>query len=350
MEDFLNATLAGLPVGRWLGAAAWVLGGFFFGRILSWFSRNVLMRISAKTKTKIDDIILAFAGKPLVFIVTLAGLRFGSDLLGLPGKAGEWVDKGYTILVVLAVAWALVRIADAVIAEYLVPYVEKTESSVDDQLVPIIRKIVNATLWFAAILIALTNAGYDVGAIVAGLGIGGVAVALAAKDTLSNFFGSVAIFIDRPFRINDRIKVGGYDGTVTEIGLRTSRLRTLDGRVVTMPNSTFSESPIENVSSEPSNKITSTVDIHLTAGSAGMARAIRAVKEALAAQPGLTGEANAGISAFSDIGIRLTYVFYVRKDAPWLDTVSSAHLAVLSALEAEGLSIAHRAAQPLGPN
>ncbi len=343
MQDFLDATLAGRPVGSWLTALAWVLGGFLVGWFLSWFSKAVLKRIAAKTSTRIDDIILAFVEKPLVFIITLAGLRFGADVLMPPGHSGEWVDRGYTILVIFAVAWALVRVIDSIIVEYLVPFAEKTESRIDDQIVPVVRKLANSLVWAGAILIALTKAGYNVGAILAGLGIGGVAVALAAKDTLSNFFGSVAVFVDRPFRINDRIKVSGFDGTVTEIGLRTSRLLTLDGRVVTMPNSTFSSNPIENVSSEPTSKIAASVDIEHVAGSAGIDRAIVAIRNALNEIPALDGKADAGVSAFSDIGVRLSYVFYVKKDAPWMQTVSAGHLAVLRALEAEGLGIASRA-------
>ena len=343
MRDFLDANFAGRPVAHWLAAIGWILVGFLVGRLLSWFSKTVLKSIASKTTTRIDDIILAFVEKPLVFIVTLAGLRLAADTIGFPGKVGEAVDKVYMILVTFAVAWAFVKVIDTIIEEYLLPFAEKSEGTLDDQLVPIARKVVGVIIWSGATLIALTNAGYDVGALLAGLGIGGVAVALAAKDTLSNFFGSIAIFVDRPFRINDRIKVAGFDGTVIEIGLRTSRLRTLDGRIVTMPNSNFSANAIENVSSEPANKISAFVDIAHDAGSERVGRAIVSIKAALRAVPGLSGDPDVGISAFSDIGIRLNYIFYVEKSAPWLATVSAGHLAVLSAVEEAGLAIATRA-------
>ncbi len=343
MQDFLDADFGGRPVAHWLAAVCWVLIGFIAGRLLSWFSKTILKGIAAKTSTRIDDIILAFVKKPLVFIVTLAGLRLAADTLGFPGKIGAAVDKVYMILVTFAVAWTLVKVIDTIIEEYLLPYAERSEGTLDDQLVPIARKVVGVVIWSGAALIALTNAGYDVGAILAGLGIGGVAVALAAKDTLSNFFGSIAIFVDRPFRINDRIKVAGFDGTVTEIGLRTSRLRTLDGRIVTMPNANFSANAIENVSSEPSNKISAFVDLAHGAGSLRVDGAIASIKTALREVPGLTGEPDAGVSSFSDIGIRLNYIFYVDKNAPWLATVSAGHLAILRAVEGEGLGLATRA-------
>lgn len=349
MQDFLDTTFLGRPLGHWLIALGWILLGFVLGRLLSWLSKSVLKGLAARTSTKIDDIILAFVEKPLVFIVSLAGIRLGVDTLGFPGKPGEYVDKGYEVLVIFALAWTLVRIVDAIIEEYLVPYAQKTEGSLDDQLVPIARKGVNLLVWVVAILIALTQLGYDVGAVLAGLGIGGVAVALAAKDTLSNFFGSVAVFIDRPFKINDRVKVGGFDGTITEIGLRTSRLRTLDGRVVTMQNATFAASAIENVSSEPSSKVSASLDLAQASGSAGARRACAAVKEALDALPDLNGEAVVGVGGISELGIRLSYIFYVRKEAPWAQTVSEAHLAALAAIEAEGLSLAPPKTSLLAP-
>ena len=125
----------------------------------------------------------------------------------------------------------------------------------DDQLLPVVRKGLRATIWILGILVALNNAGYNVGALLAGLGIGGLALAMAAKDTVANIFGGVTIFTDKPFKINERIKLGGFDGTITEIGIRSTRLKTLEGRVVTIPNAKFTGGMVENVSMEPSRKV-----------------------------------------------------------------------------------------------
>ena len=108
---------------------------------------------------------------------------------------------------------------------------------------------------FAAVILAIQNAGYDVGALLAGLGIGGLALAMAAKDTVANIFGGFTILTDKPFTINDRIQVSGFDGWIREVGLRSSRLETLAGRIVTIPNSIFSDTPVENISAEPSRKV-----------------------------------------------------------------------------------------------
>ena len=136
--------------------------------------------------------------------------------------------------------------------------VEESDNTLDDQLLPIVRKGTKFSLWAVGIIVALNNAGYDVGALIAGLGIGGLALAMAARDTVSNVFGGFTIFTDRPFTLNDRIKVSGFDGTVDEIGIRSTRLRTLAGTLVTIPNSTFSGSAVENSSAEPSRGVVMT--------------------------------------------------------------------------------------------
>jgi len=113
-----------------------------------------------------------------------------------------------------------------------------------------------------AIVVGLNNAGYDVTALIAGLGIGSIAFALAAKDSISHVFGGFVLFTDKPFAINDRIIAKGYDGIVKEVGVRSTRIQTLDGRIVTLPNGSIANDSIINVSMETARKIT--LDLGLT--------------------------------------------------------------------------------------
>jgi len=142
------------------------------------------------------------------------------------------------------IAWLIVRLLNAFIDEYLVPLVEKTETDLDDQLLPIARKSISISIWVLAIVVGLNNAGYDVTALIAGLGIGSIAFALAAKDSISHVFGGFVLFTDKPFAINDRIIAKGYDGIVKEVGVRSTRIQTLDGRIVTLPNGSIANDSI----------------------------------------------------------------------------------------------------------
>src|SRR5512133_781636 len=121
MKEFFASFSGDRPLDHWLLALAYVAGGFLLGKLLAWFGARVLRRISEKTKNRLDDILLAFAGKPLVFIVTIEGWKLGADSLELPAAAALWIGKIHAILLALALTWALVRVLDAIIAEYLVP-------------------------------------------------------------------------------------------------------------------------------------------------------------------------------------------------------------------------------------
>jgi MscS family membrane protein len=340
MQELLGGTLLGIGFGRWLVALAFIVGGTIAGKLVSFVSSRLLKRLASRTRTKIDDIVLAVAEKPLVFAVFVLGLGLGVGRLGLEGEAALWAGRILGVLTTLAAAWAIDRGIDAIIREYLVPVVEKSESKLDDQFLPILRKSARAVIWSLAILIGLKNSGYDVGALLAGLGIGGVAMALAAKDTLSNLFGSVAIFIDRPFSIGDRIKVGGFDGTVKEIGIRTSRLSTLDNRVVTIPNSTFASCAIENVSSEPNTKVAQTIELSPEIGREGALRALAALREAAAALPGLDEGTVAALIGFGPYSLKVSFVVFIKKGADYFETLSAVNLEAMRRLAEAGIELA----------
>jgi MscS family membrane protein len=340
MKDILDMTFLSFGVDLWIKALAYIVGGFIVGVVASWLCKNVLKAVFSKTKTKVDDIILAAIEKPLVAIIVFLGLHQGLDVLTVAPGVAPWINKVITILIAGAVAAALAKLLDGLIEEFLVPYVKKSEGSLDDQLLPIVRKTVGIVVWTIAALFAIKEAGYDIGALLAGLGIGGVAIALAAKDTLSNFFGSVAIFVDRPFMINDRVKVAGYDGTIVEIGIRTSRLKTLDNHIVTLPNSVFTAGAIENVSSEPATKIASVIQLDTAAGYEGTKRAIDILREIGDTMPGLEKGAVASLTAFGESSFDVSFVYFIMKGADYFDTINAVNLEVLKRLEEAHLSLA----------
>jgi MscS family membrane protein len=339
MEYLLNSTFLGKPAEQWLVGLAYIVGGLVVGLIASWLFKNVLSLVFSKTKTRVDDILLAATAKPIVAILMIVGIRMGIDTLTLEPGVAPWVDKGVSILIAFAVAWAIAKLLDGIVQEYLVPYVQNSEGSLDDQLLPILRKAVNIVVWIIAVVFAIKEAGYDIGAILAGLGIGGVAIALAAKDTLSNFFGSLAIFIDKPFMINDRVKVAGFDGTIVEIGIRTSRLKTLDNRIVTLPNSVFAAGAIENVSSEPSTKVASVIELDAAIGHEGAARAVAILREIADSLPGLDEGAVASLSGFGESSYKVTFIVFIRKDEDYFGVLNSLNLETLRRFEEAGIAL-----------
>ncbi|MDJ0882494.1 MAG: mechanosensitive ion channel family protein, partial [Gammaproteobacteria bacterium] len=258
----------------------------------------------------------------------------------LPEVVTTVIANAYQVIIALLVGWLLTRLFDALYKEYLVPLTDKTENDLDDQLMPILGKGVKMIIWAMAIIIGLNNAGYDVAALIAGLGIGGLALAMAAKDTVSNIFGGFTIFADRPFTINDRIKIAGYDGTVIEIGVRSTRLKTLEGRIVTIPNAKFADAPVENVTWEPSRKVKLDLGLTYDTTPEKMEKAMGLLQAINDANPRTEENATIAFNAFGDFAMNIMFIYYIKKGEAIAGTQSEINMEILKQFNAEGLEFA----------
>ncbi|MBD3204064.1 mechanosensitive ion channel [Candidatus Woesearchaeota archaeon] len=215
--------------------------GIIIGKVIFYFSTKIIKKLTAKTKNNLDDILIDILEEPLVFLIVIVCFFLGYTQLTLTPEAAD-IFQGITRgLTTIAFAWFFLRFIDSLIVQYLMPLTKKTDSDLDDHLVPLIRKIIKVILIAMAIIMLLSNLGYDVTSIIAGLGIGGLAFALAAKDLLANLFGGLTIITDKPFKLGQWVNIGEHTGEVVEIGLRSTRLRTGNGEFITIPNSAVAE-------------------------------------------------------------------------------------------------------------
>ncbi|MCD4780072.1 MAG: mechanosensitive ion channel family protein [Candidatus Omnitrophica bacterium] len=327
-------------IGEWFIAFAIIILSYMIGRTLYWLIARYIKKITSATKTKIDDLFVDMVEEPLVGVVTISGIYTALNTLNLSDKIELWIARGFKSLLIFAFAWLATRLFDSVVKEYLMPMVSKSKSDLDDQLLPIIRKGVTLTIWGIAIVVALDNAGYDVGAVLAGLGIGGLAFALAAKDTISNLFGGVTIFTDRPFTIRDRIKVNEFDGTVNEIGIRSTRLVTLEGRTVTIPNSSFSNNPIENISSEKGRKVKLNLGLTYDTSPEKMEQALQILKDICQANPDINDDYSASFTEYGDSALNILLIYWIKKNSSILGTKSALNMAILKQFNAQQLEFA----------
>ena len=326
---------------QWSIALGIVAGSVVVGRILYWLFKNIVKKLSSATATKFDDILIDTIAEPLTFVVTLVGFYWAISTLALPLNLGVWFSKGFYFLIFITVAWLVARLFDVLVQEYIAPKVASSGSDLGDQLIPILRKSIKLAIWVVAIIFGFDNAGYDVGAVIAGLGIGGLAFAMAAKDTIANLFGGFTIFTDKPFMINDRIVVTGVDGTVKEIGVRSTRLQTSAGRTVIIPNATLADSVIENISSEPSRKISLNLGLTYDMSSKQLQQAMDLLKS-IAAEHSDSIETNSLISfnSFGDFSLNIFFAYYIRSGADILDTQTSMNLAISKEFSEAGLEFA----------
>jgi MscS family membrane protein len=250
------------------------------------------------------------------------------------------VNKGFFIVIALTVTWVFARIVDAIIKEYLIPLADKTETEADDHLIPLVQKGLRYVIWTIGIIVAMNNAGYNVGALLAGLGIGGIALAMAAKDTVANIFGGVTIFTDKPFKMKDRIVVGGFDGFVEEIGIRSTKLRTLDGRLVTIPNLKFTEGMVENISSEPSRKISLNIGLVYETTAEQIEKAIALLHEIASENHSVEKTVYTSFNSFGDFSLGILFIYFIKKDADIFTVQTDMNLEIKRRFEANQLEMA----------
>lgn len=338
--DFLYKTYYGNTILEYAICFGIILGSVVAAKLLYWLSKNVVKKITARTKTNLDDIIVDKVEEPVVFGVILGASWYALTWLKL-GAAENFVHHLFGFLVVINITWLISRLADALIQEYVVPITEKSKSDLDDQLLPIFRKGLRIIVWTMGVVVGLNNAGYDVGAVIAGLGIGGLAFALAAQDTVKNFFGGIMIFADKPFQVGERIQIGDIDGVVKEIGIRSTRVETLAGRMVTVPNSMFSDDAVENVDMEPTRKVVLNLGLTYDMTADQMEKGMEILKEIAKDKVDLIQEeVLVSFNAFGDFSLGILFIYYIRKEADILNTQTAMNLAILRRFNEAGLEMA----------
>ena len=263
MELFMREVLWGVVVWRLAAAAGIIFIGFLSRRILMGIFNRYLKGFAEKTKAKWDDDLVELMPTPVSVVIQLLLWAMAVEFLDLPTKPIDlslYIHQGLEVGVAIGVSWALLRLVD-VAALAMGRLSEKTESRLDDQLVPLLRKTLKVVVVITVFVMVVQNLGYSVTSILASLGVGGLALALAAKDTVANLFGSIVVFTDRPFQVGDWVEFAGIEGTVEEVGFRTTRVRRFDKSLVVVPNQTFSVTPITNHSERPLRRMALNVGV-----------------------------------------------------------------------------------------
>ena len=338
--EVLHQEFYGNSILNWVIAVGILILSFVVVKMLYWIFSNVIRRLTSKTKTNLDDVLIDKLEKPLTYLVLILGYWISIHYLMFKEEVELVLENVAYFLLVIDVTAILSRIVDALITEIIMPISEKSDSSFDNQLIPVIQKGVRSIIWILGIIIGLDNIGFDITAMIAGLGIGGLALALAAQDSVKNIFAGIMIFLDKPFRIKDRIQVDGFDGIVEEVGLRSTRLRTLEGRIVTIPNSRFTDNSVTNVTSQPTLKVKLNLGLIYDTDEVQMQKAIDILEDIVKNQEAITDDYAAGFNGFGDFSLNILFIYYVKPDSHWLDTQTLVNKEILRRFNKEGLEFA----------
>ncbi|MDR0998704.1 MAG: mechanosensitive ion channel family protein [Treponema sp.] len=334
MEGFLARVFFNNTVKQWLLSAAFILGGIAMGKIFSLAMHAILKHLCRKTKTDRDDALVMSLERPLGMAILLAGVSIGIKELRMNETLTLWTNRILESLFIMIIARAVSRIFRILVSRQGPP---NSSPGMETEIRLLLRKFCDAVIWILAGTLILRSMGYNVSALMAGLGLGGAALALASKDTLANFFGSITVFVDRPFRLNDRIKIGAYEGIITEMGIRTSRIMTPENRKVFIPNSLFASSPIENISAAPSVKVIQTFNLKTENGPDKIEKGLGILREI--SLPGLDGVPQAGLLSVGGANCQVSLTFFVSRQADYSETVSQVNMTILRRFAEEGISL-----------
>jgi len=219
---------------------------FFVLRIILYFVEKVLIKLTAKTSTDLDDLLLKKSSKPLTFIALLISLIFALKEIVWTVNVDVVVYRVLYSLLAVSVGYLIFIVIDVALIRVWKKFAEKTESDIDDTIGQLVHEILRIVLIVMIVILILNIWGINIGPLLAGLGIAGLAVALALQPTLSNIFSGIAIVLDGTFKVGDVIKVGDKMGEVYKIGLRTTRIKSFDNEMIIMPNSKIANSEVQN--------------------------------------------------------------------------------------------------------
>jgi len=321
-----------------------VLAGFVGGKLL-----RVLAEKTARQANLQDGAFrattLALISRTVMFPSAAIGICFAAKLWNLSEKMSGVRDDAVGVLITVVVAYVIYQLVE--LADYWMKRLtEKTATTLDDMMVPLVRKTLRTLIVLLGLVqIAQQLSDKPITSILAGLGVGGLAVALAAQDTIKNFFGSLVIFADHPFQLGDRIKVEGYDGTVEEVGMRSTRIRTLSGHLVTVPNGELANKAIENISKRPFIKRVANIGVTYDTPPEKVERAIEIIKEILDAHnekmyPDFPSRVH--FNNFNDCSLNIQVIYWFAPPEYWefLDFDQVFNTELLKRFNAEGVDFA----------
>lgn len=334
-SDFFEQIFWGNSIKAYCIFVGIVLFGSFFKKIISRLLSLLLFRLFKRFASAVkDDTFVGLLLQPIAFFISLCSYYLAVNQLKHPldvelfsytkqiDKAkvllhvslGQLIDKVFLFLIILSVFWIILRIIDF-IAHVLKYKASLTDDKADDQLVPFLKELTKTIICFFGFFVLL---GYvfeiNVLTLITGLGIGGIAIALAAKESLENLIGSFTIFLDKPFTVGDVVKVDGIEGTIDKVGFRSTRLISPDKTTIVIPNRAMIDGVLENVTRRNYRRVNFFIGITYETPSAVIKEIVSEINALLATHPD-TDEGFAVFDNFGDSSLNIQVVYLVNQTA-----------------------------------
>jgi MscS family membrane protein len=250
------------------------------------------------------------------------------------------LSKGSILVVAASLTYLALKVIDMLLDVWRLRAAHE-DKRFNDQLFSVLRKSLNIFVIIVSILVTASNIGINITAAITSLSIGGLAVGLAAQDTLANLFGAVAVFADKPFRVGDHIKLDVAEGTVESVGLRSTRLRNPDGHVVAIPNKTMGNLPITNISRRPNIKTVMNLALARNLPTEKVQRALAILDEIYRKHP-ITQDVWISFNQFTGANINIMVVHWSKgtDHQKYLAAIQEMNLGVKQRFDEEGINFA----------
>ena len=335
----LENELWGNTIENWGISILIILGAIIIVKLLSLLGKKVIKPFVTGTDNHLDDVIFYSLEAPVKFAIILLGIWIAIHRLVYPDSFVKVVDNAYSILIVLDITWFFGRLFSSLLQVYW----GKQSNGQANKMMPIIKRTILVIVWLIGIVMALSNVGVNISALLGTLGIGGIAFALAAQDTVKNVFDAFTILTDKPFSIGDTIRVDSYEGTVVDVGVRSTKIMNYDKRIITFPNYKITDTSIVNISSEPMRRVVLNLGLTYDTTSEKMKEALELLKsipkrvENVSSNP---SDIVAVFTEYSDSALVIMYIYFIEKQGDILGVTSNMNMEILAAFNKAGLNLA----------
>ena len=344
MQEFLNQ----IYFGNTIKAYAIALGIFILGIIiLTIFKKIILSRLkkwAEKTETTLDDLLIKGMEKSILPILYLVLFYLAVDSLSLP----PGVDKGVGVGAVILITFFVIRLITSTIKYVLATYVKRktpAEEDADRRLRQIrgITLIFNFIIWVVGFVFLLDNLGFEISAVIAGLGIGGIAIALAAQAILGDLFSYFVIFFDRPFEIGDFVNLGGeFVGTIEYIGIKTTRIRSLSGEQIVASNTDLTNSRVRNFKRMERRRVVFRLGVVYQTSAAHLEEIPKVVRDIIEKKEDAVFD-RGHFAAYGDFSLNFEFVYFVIGSdyVKYMDTQQAINMEIYRTFEEKGIEFAY---------
>ncbi len=338
---WLQGEVADIPLWQYLASLIYIFLAFYVSKFLDCFITNRVRKWAEKTATRFDDLFLELIRGPVKVVSFVVLLHIGMKVYAWPDSLEIFFSKGLKIFVACSLTYVLLKAIDLLMGVWKQRSNTPGHEQFSRQLLPLISKSLKVFVVIVAALVTSQNLGLNVTGLIASLSIGGLALGLAAQDTLGNLFGAVAILTDKPFLVGDRIQVETVDGTVEQIGFRSTRVRNLDGYLVTIPNKTMGNAIITNIARRPTIKTVMNLGLTYDTPAEKVDRALKILEEIFRRHP-MTAELSLSFNKFeaSSLNINLVHFWNSTDNKAYLAGIQAMNLEVKRRFDAEGIAFA----------